>query len=268
MLKVLIVEDEPISRKATRKMLSTLAGVMIMGEAASGEEAIQMIPSLLPHLVIADIFMPGITGLKLGEWILTNFPEIKLIYLTGHRDFNLIQKSMKLNAVDFILKPTKMEDLWEAISRAKKKCFGDDPIHDSGMFRVEGNTLVVNQQIAKSYGHCLPDEIPCNKLVRQAVEYINSQYHQDITLKHMGEVLFLNETYFCDVFKTETGISFVRYLTIVRIEKAKQLLAGKFDLKLYQISSMIGYKNPKYFSQVFKKLVGIPPVEYQNNSGL
>jgi two-component system, response regulator YesN len=72
----------------------------------------------------------------------------------------------------------------------------------------------------------------------------------------------ITPSYFSNLFKKEKGVSYVEYLTGVRIEKAKKLLCEK-DLKIHEVSNMVGYEDSNYFSRVFKKIVGISPVEYK-----
>lgn len=265
MLKVYLVEDEHISRAAVRKMLESFEDVEVVGEAEDGASAIEQVPYLMPHVVIADIHMPGMDGLDMAEWIRRTYPDIMIVFLTGHSDFPLAQRAIKLGASDYILKPTKKEDLWEALSRVRQKWFGASKEQSCLMFQLNQQQLDVNQEIAQVYGYHLPGVINCRKLILQAVEYINKHYALEITLKHMSDVLFVNQTYFSEVFKSETGVTFNDYLTIVRTEKVKQLLIQNRELKLYSIAEMVGYKDAKYLSQLFRKVVGCTPNEFRNS---
>ncbi len=266
MLKVYLVEDERLSRLAVRKMIESFEDITVVGDAEDGATAMDQIPYLMPHVVILDIRMPGMDGLELADWIRDSYPQICIIFLTGHSDFPLAQKAIKLGAIDYILKPTKKEDLWSALFNARNRLFGEATEQNDLLFSLGADGLTVNQQIARLYGFELPDVIKCRKLVLQAVQYINRNYATAITLKHMSEVLFVNQTYFSEVFKSETGVMFNDYLTIVRIEKAKQLLLQNRELKLYSVAEIVGYRDAKYFSQLFRKLVGLTPSQYRDAS--
>ncbi|MNU01785.1 HTH-type transcriptional activator Btr [compost metagenome] len=74
--------------------------------------------------------------------------------------------------------------------------------------------------------------------------------------------MHLSKNYFANLFKKEMGESFLEYLTRIRIEKAKALLAS--ELKTADISHLVGIPDPKYFSKVFKKITGCSPAEYRS----
>jgi two-component system, response regulator YesN len=72
----------------------------------------------------------------------------------------------------------------------------------------------------------------------------------------------MSACYFSVIFKKETGITYINYLTNIRVEKAKDLLLNS-DLKVYEVAYEVGYDNPTYFSTLFKKLTGISPFDYK-----
>ena len=100
------------------------------------------------------------------------------------------------------------------------------------------------------------------RVIEKAKQYMREHYREEqLNLKQVSEVTGLSSVYFCSLFKEETGHTFVEYLNMVRIEHAKVLLReGK--LKIYQIALEVGYSNPSYFYEVFKKLTGKRPREY------
>lgn len=101
------------------------------------------------------------------------------------------------------------------------------------------------------------------RIVEIVKEYIAKHYNEDITLAKISELVFVNPNYFCELFKTKTGENFIDYLTKVRIEKAKVLLKD-VKIKTYEVSVMVGYDDPNYFSKVFKRVVGITPTQYRD----
>ncbi|MCR4806620.1 MAG: response regulator [Lachnospiraceae bacterium] len=90
--------------------------------------------------------------------------------------------------------------------------------------------------------------------------YMDSKLSVDMLCSHLG----IGTTYFSTVFKKETGLNFVAYLTKVRMEEAVRLLK-ETDEKSYVIAGMVGYDEPTYFSYVFKKAYGVSPAKYRNN---
>ncbi|HYE10120.1 MAG TPA: response regulator [Patescibacteria group bacterium] len=102
----------------------------------------------------------------------------------------------------------------------------------------------------------------CRKIINEIKLHIHNNYFTNISLRQIANEFFMNESYLSDLFKKETGVSFTSYLTKERMEKAKELLK-QGDLKIYDISEMVGYSNPRYFNSVFKKYAGLTPFEYR-----
>ena len=101
------------------------------------------------------------------------------------------------------------------------------------------------------------------KLAVQAEAYIQAHYaDQDLSLMQLCQHLSVSMSYFSSFFKEETGKTFIEYLTDLRMEKAKNLLAHS-DLMLYRIAEEVGYEHPAYFTANFKKQTGFKPKEYR-----
>jgi two-component system response regulator YesN len=101
-----------------------------------------------------------------------------------------------------------------------------------------------------------------NKTIEKALSFIQTNYTQDISLEDTARYVEMNASYFSSYFKLETGSSFVEYLTGLRMDKAKTLMMDA-GLRLYEIAQMVGYQEVKYFSRLFKKKMGVTPVEYR-----
>lgn len=99
--------------------------------------------------------------------------------------------------------------------------------------------------------------------IRRAKEYMKQFYHEDITLKSVSKHIQVSEAYLSRLFSSETGESFISYLTRLRIEAAMDLLKTS-QLTIQQISEHIGYANPEHFSRIFKKNVGCSPNKFRN----
>ena len=101
-----------------------------------------------------------------------------------------------------------------------------------------------------------------NLTVKRAKSLIHEFYSDGITLEEIAHKLRITPEYLSTQFRKETGNTFSNYIRDYRIKKSKELLLGT-QLKLHQISAQIGYSDPKYFSQVFKKVVGQLPADYR-----
>lgn len=99
-------------------------------------------------------------------------------------------------------------------------------------------------------------------IVEQVKEIINERYGEELTTKELSKKIFLSPNYIGAIFKNETGIGFLEYLTQVRMEEAKVLLQD-INLKIYEVAEQVGYNNTPYFSTVFKDFMGFAPKEYR-----
>lgn len=100
------------------------------------------------------------------------------------------------------------------------------------------------------------------KPIRIAKQYIMEHYSEKIALEDVAEMVGLNPAYFSVLFKKETGMNFINYLVDLRMEKAKNLLRSTNDT-MVAIAQSVGYKDTRYFSQLFTKTVGIKPALYR-----
>lgn len=99
-------------------------------------------------------------------------------------------------------------------------------------------------------------------VIQKAIEYMYNNYSSNIKLKDVAEYVSICSSYLSQLFKSETGENFIDYLNRIRIEKAKELMLNT-DLKVYEITAMVGLENARYFSQVFKKFENITPAEFR-----
>lgn len=121
--------------------------------------------------------------------------------------------------------------------------------------------------LIKSLGSCLEmlretEKNKSIKPIRQAKEYIEEHYAEKILLEDIAMIVDLNPVYFSALFKKETDMNFSAYLSTVRMEHAKKLLIDTNDT-IAAIGDAVGYVDQKYFSQLFKKIVGVKPAIYR-----
>lgn len=102
-----------------------------------------------------------------------------------------------------------------------------------------------------------------DKMVEEAVRYIQEHYREKVTLSQAAALLNVSQGHLSSTFKRQTGKNFSDYVTEVKIEKAKELI-GSYRYRMYEISDMLGFDTQYYFSSVFKKITGYTPKEYEN----
>lgn len=103
-------------------------------------------------------------------------------------------------------------------------------------------------------------------IIHKAIQYIQGNYSQKITLVDVAQTVFLSPAYFSKIFKEEMGCSFREYLNNYRIEKSMVMLLNE-NIKASTIAYMVGFDDQSYFTKVFKKIVGITPNQYRENQG-
>lgn len=121
MYKLLLVDDEERVRQGMRISLDWEAQrIVIVGEAEDGLEALDLIERNQPDLIISDVRMPHMNGLELTEQALRIVPHVKVILLSGYDDFAYVQQAIRNGAFDYMLKPTKVEELVSVLDKAKE----------------------------------------------------------------------------------------------------------------------------------------------------
>lgn len=93
-------------------------------------------------------------------------------------------------------------------------------------------------------------------------EYLDQNFTSPITLDSLSETVYISKHYLSHLFKEQTGVSPIKYLTSKRMEKACELLS-ETELPVSEVSKAVGYENPLYFSQVFSSIYGVSPVKYR-----
>lgn len=136
MLRVMIIDDEPLARQGLRQMLDSLGEVEVCGEAESLQQAMDSFPALQPDGVFLDIEMPGGGGFDLLSR-LENPPPV--VFFTAHSEF--AARAFDVQAVDYLLKPVRRERLRTALTRLREAAvpYGEG---DRICLRTPGRTLV------------------------------------------------------------------------------------------------------------------------------
>ncbi|HWT73766.1 MAG TPA: AraC family transcriptional regulator [Mobilitalea sp.] len=100
-----------------------------------------------------------------------------------------------------------------------------------------------------------------NHIVKATREYLENHYSDDISLEDIAEQVNISPQYFSKLIKKTTGFNFIDWLSMLRVKKAKELLTNS-NLTVKEVCFMVGYKDPNYFSRIFKKRIGLTPSEY------
>lgn len=117
-MKLILVDDEPLARERLRQMLAEVPGWTIAGEAASGVQALDLVASVQPDLVLLDIHMAGMDGLQLARQLAESAAPPAIIFTTAYAEHALA--AFDAAAVGYLLKPVRRDKLAEALARARR----------------------------------------------------------------------------------------------------------------------------------------------------
>lgn len=121
--RILIIDDESILRHGLKHLCNwEEEGFCIVGEATNGEEALQMIEQVKPHIIITDVVMPVMDGIEFSKTVSTLYPDIKVIVLSSFSEFDYVKQTFKHGASDYLLKATlTSSDLLEILKKVRKE---------------------------------------------------------------------------------------------------------------------------------------------------
>jgi two-component system response regulator YesN len=259
MIRVVIIEDEVLVKKGL--MLTTdweSFGCEVVGEASNGIEGVEVITRLRPDIVITDIRMPGMDGIQMIEALIDKVGA-EYIIISGYSEFEYARQAVKLGVKDYLIKPINDDELADAIKKACNSVLDKHKIN-----RIENRIDDITDSKVMLFREYLLDGAKTSKsyYVEKMIKYICDNYQRDINIKDVADSLAISESHISRLFKSEVGYTFVDYLTYYRIKKAICFLRDP-DVKIYEIAEKIGYKDQRYFSVIFKKLVGVTPKEFR-----
>ena len=117
-IRVMLVDDHRVVRMGLKAYLSTLPDIQVVGEAGTGEEAVQLASELAPDVVLMDLLMPGMDGVEATRRIKKASPRTQVIVLTSYHEDEHIFPAIRAGALSYVLKDIDPDDLAEAIRRA------------------------------------------------------------------------------------------------------------------------------------------------------
>lgn len=284
MYRVLIADDEEIERLSfSRKLKKYFGESCEVFQAENGMQAILSVDKNDTPIVIMDIGMPGMNGVKAAEWIRKSHPDCVIIFLTAYDDFSYAKRAVSLHALEYLLKPCDDEELIPVMEEAMRQvdlCRGRRASQAAGRSggrsgdggRSENGTEGAPGQAGERDAgtgrerDTDPEEAAENGYSRVAVAiraYVRENYSRDISMQDAARAMNYSEVYFCRLFKQCFDQNFTAYLTRLRVKEAKKLLEDP-RANIKDVSRSVGYSDSKYFSKIFKRITGQLPSEYRD----
>ena len=238
-LNVLLVDDEIIIRQGFIKLFDWQAhDCQVIGQASDGLEALSKIDELKPDIVIMDINIPIMNGLKVIELSRIKHPDTAFVIVSGYDDFSYCRQALKLKITDYILKPVNYEEFGNCIDNLKISLFESKKENKDSQQK--------------------------DRMIVSITKYLQNHLQEDVSLNVLAQEFHLNAQYISQLFKSEIGVGFLTYLTNIRIEHAKKLLLSTADA-ISDISDQCGYNDYRVFTKVFKKKEGITPSQFRRD---
>ena len=254
MYKVVLIDDEDVIVKGLKKIVNWEGfGCEVAGTAGNARDGASMIAEIKPDILFTDIRMPGLDGLSMLAGLRSEYPDMQVIVLTGYRDFEYARKAINLGVIRFLLKPSKMNELEEAIGSAVEKLSKSKAAAGSGGSAdiAEGGSDDLSENDAGSF------------VAKNAYEFIKANCAEKISLNDVAEHCFVSQWHLSKLLNNTLGKSFYDLLNDCRIDKAKELLKDP-KLRIGEISEAVGYIDAGHFSRIFKKTTGLSPADYRN----
>ena len=243
MYRVVLIDDERIIVEGLRRVVRWADyNCNVVGTAGDAAEGAALIRELRPHILFTDIRMPGQDGLTMLAGLRSEFPDMQVAVLTGYRDFAYAQEAIRLGVTRFLLKPSKMDEILEALKTMTAR-----------LDRLQPEDAAEN-----------PPQSAGSFIVNRALDYIEKNYAQKLTLQAVADCCYVSQWHLSKLLNRYAEKNFYDILNAVRIKRAKELLADP-RLKIGEIGEMVGYSDTAHFARTFKKLEGMSANEYRNS---
>jgi len=247
--KVIVAEDEELLlNNLIQKIHNTDLNFQVIAKAQTGIQAYNLAVKLSPDLLITDIKMPMMDGITLLEKLYVSNPSMKFIIISGFSDFEYAQRAIKVQVVEYLLKPVDPDELYHALLKVKNRLINEKNSYSE----------IFNPSMARQS----PE-----KIASILQEYIAAHYTEDINMNLIARNINYSPGYLTKIFAQQYNITPMKYIISLRISKARNLLLSNPELSIKQIGELVGYPEQGYFSRIFKKHVGINPFDYRERGG-
>jgi signal transduction histidine kinase/DNA-binding LacI/PurR family transcriptional regulator/AraC-like DNA-binding protein len=234
--EIWIVDDDPQALEYYQALLSNFQADFVVRPIHGGAEALRLLASETPDLVVLDLMMPDVDGFQVLEQLRGKDKTklIPVIVLTG-----------------------------------KMLSYEDVKRLDSPKVFLQTKGVLSNLESSAEIGRILtaPSALPqpTSLLVKQALAYIQQNYTRALSLTELAWTVGVSKSYLSRIFKLETGISLWDYLNRFRILKARELLLLTDD-SITEIAAGVGYDDAGYFGRIFREIVDCSPRTYRQRA--
>lgn len=233
-------------------MRYTLSLYFRIESAGNGKIAWQMIPELMPDIIVCDVMMPEMDGNELCRWVKADkrTNNIPFVLLTAKQSVENKVEGLTIGADDYVTKPFNMEVL---ILRMRKLIDLSSKNKLRTRIDPEPSEIVITSM----------DE----KLIENAIKYVETHIARpDLSVEELSHELGMSRVHLYKKLLQITGKTPIEFIRIIRLKRAAQLLRES-QQNVSEVAYQVGFNNPKYFSKYFKDEFGVLPSVYQEKEG-
>ena len=245
MYSVVLVDDERLIVRGLKTVINwTELGCEVTGTAYDGAGGLELVRRLEPDIVLTDIRMPNMDGLTMLAALRSEYPRMQMSVLTAYRDFEYARQALNLGVCRYLLKPSNMDELVEAV-RVMTQRLGERSGEED-----EGETAEAAE--AGSF------------IVQKALSYMREHYADHMTLSDVADKVYVSQWHLSKLINRHTHQSFFELIGSMRAERARLLLADP-SMRVVDVALAVGYHDVAHFSKSFKRVTGKTPVEYRSS---
>ena len=251
-MKLLIVDDEMWAIQGILDGVNwDKLGFDEVLTAYSYAQAVSVMQSAFIDVMLSDIEMPDESGLDLVAYTNAHSPGTACIILSCHDEFDYARQAVKLNCLDYVLKPVHYETLTEILKKAM------DHVREQN-----------NRQMMENFGQDYIDGMAKKSrgdyisAADTAEQYIKEHLDEELSVKKLASLAFISSDHLTRLFKKKFGMTVTDYILDRRMKLAAELLKNP-DLSITMVSNSVGFGNYSYFTEQFKRFSGLTPRDYQ-----
>jgi two-component system response regulator YesN len=239
MYRLLIADDEQDIRRGLAECFPWgEIGFSVCGAVENGREALEIVRRGEADVVFCDIRMPVMSGVELAKAVFELDRRIPVVFLSAYKDFSYAHQALQYGVRGYILKPTSFSEIQSVFKRLKKE-----------------------MDLAPRQGEETGKKTDA---VMDAIKGYMEREYARATLMEASRIVHMSSQHVSRLFKQKTGDNFNAHLIRIRMRQAARLLKD-VDYLTYEVSELVGYKNPKNFTRAFKKFFGVTPREYRHS---
>ena len=278
MYKVLIVDDEPVICEGLRRGVPwEKYQCEVVGTAEDGLEGLEKMRELKPDILFSDIAMNNMDGLAMVAAIRSEFPDTQVCLLTGYRNFEYAQRAITLGVTRFLLKPSRMQEIEEAICAMTQRLGPKEHPAEGASVGIwdlnqKSDRYLYETFLKERHEGADSDDADAVRVrnseangyvVKNALEYMLGNFSSKLTLTDVADHCFVSSWHLSRLLNQYAGRGFFEIVNVIRVDEAKRLLTGTSGL-IADIAEEVGFQDAAHFSRIFKAYAGVSPKEYRS----